>query len=81
VLVFTGLIQIIIGNVIEPKLMGESMNLHPIAILLFLMFWGVVWGVPGMFLAVPITAILRIIFSRIEMTRPLANLISGQISK
>ncbi|MCB0392248.1 MAG: AI-2E family transporter [Bdellovibrionales bacterium] len=79
VIILTGIIQIVIGNIIEPKFMGESMNLHPIAIMLFLMFWGIVWGVPGMFLAVPISAILRIVFSKIEMTRPLSELMSGDL--
>lgn len=72
-------IQIIIGNVIEPKMMGESMDLHPLAIMLFLMFWGLVWGVPGMFLAVPITAILKIVLSRIETTKPIAELLAGRL--
>lgn len=73
------LIQIVIGNVIEPKMMGESMDLHPLAIMLFLMFWGLVWGVPGMFLAVPITAILKIILSRIETTKPIAEILAGRL--
>jgi len=80
VLGLTGLIQFLVGNVVEPKMMGESMDLHPVTILLFLMFWGLVWGVPGMFLAVPITAILKIVFSRIEITRPLAELLAGRLS-
>ncbi|MDD0851911.1 AI-2E family transporter [Halobacteriovorax sp. GB3] len=73
-------IQFTIGNVIEPKVMGESMDLHPVAVLLFLMFWGLVWGLPGMFMAVPITAILKIVLSRIETTRPLSELLAGRIS-
>lgn len=73
-------IQTIIGNVIEPKMMGESMGLHPITVLVFLVFWGLVWGVAGMFLAVPITAILKIILSRIEPTRGIAELLAGRIS-
>jgi AI-2 transport protein TqsA len=75
----TGLIQLVIGNIIEPKVLGESMDLHPITILLFLMFWGLVWGIPGMFLAVPITAILKITLAKIEPTKPLADLLSGKL--
>ena len=79
VLAVSMVIQIAIGNVIEPKLMGERMDLHPITVLLFLMFWGLVWGLPGMFLAVPITAVLKIVLSRIETTQTLAELMAGRI--
>lgn len=71
--------QFSIGNVIEPKLMGDSMDLHPVAILFFLMFWGLVWGVAGMFLAVPITAILKMILSKIPATRRLSELLAGRL--
>jgi AI-2 transport protein TqsA len=74
-----GLVQMVIGNGIEPKLMGESLDLHPVVILLALMFWGLAWGVVGMLLATPITAVARIAFSRSEMTRPLAELLAGRL--
>ncbi len=73
------IIQFSIGNILEPKVMGESLDLHPVAILLFLMFWGLVWGLAGMFLAVPITAILKIIMSRIQTTKPVAELLAGRL--
>jgi AI-2 transport protein TqsA len=73
-------IQVIVGNVIEPKLMGESMGLHPVTILLFLTFWGFIWGIIGMFLSIPITATLKIIFSKFELTKPISDLFSGKIS-
>jgi len=79
VLMLCGVIQFSIGNVIEPKLMGESMDLHPVTILMFLIFWGLVWGLPGMFLAVPITAILKIILQRITTTRKIAELFAGRL--
>ena len=79
ILAVSSVIQVTIGNVIEPKLLGERMDLHPITVLLFLMFWGLVWGVPGMFLAVPITAVLKIILSRIDTTEALAELMAGRI--
>jgi len=78
ILAISSAIQFTIGNVIEPKLMGERMDLHPITVLLFLMFWGLVWGLPGMFLAVPITAVLRIILNRIETTHALSELMAGR---
>ncbi len=79
VLIISTLIQLLIGNIVEPKVMGEGLNLHPITILLFLMFWGLVWGIPGMFLAVPMTAVKKIIFAKIEHTKPLAEMLSGRI--
>lgn len=81
VMILLGLTQLVIGNIIEPKMMGESLDLHPVTILIFLLFWGLVWGIPGMFLAVPITAIMKIILSKIEFTRPLANAMSGKVFK
>ncbi len=74
-----GVTQFSIGNIIETKLMGESMNLHPITILIFLMFWGMVWGVPGMFLAVPMTAIVKIVLAQFEATKTMADLLEGKI--
>lgn len=70
-------IQLISGNVIEPKIMGSSSNLHPVVILLALMFWGMMWGITGMFLATPITAGLKIAFERFESTRPIAAVFAG----
>lgn len=79
VLILCSLTQMLIGNVIEPKWMGDSMDLHPITVLIGLMFWGLVWGIPGMFLAVPITAIIKIILARLEPTRGIAELLAGRI--
>lgn len=73
-----GVVQFSIGNILEPQILGDSLDLHPVTVLLFLMFWGLVWGVPGMFLAAPITSLMKILFSRIEMTKPLAELMSGR---
>ena len=79
ILTLTSIIQFGIGNVLEPKVMGDSMDLHPITVLICLIFWGMVWGLAGMFLAVPITAILKIIFSRIEATETLAEIMAGRL--
>ena len=72
------LIQVIVGNIIEPKLLGDDLDLHPISILLFLIFWGLVWGVAGMLLAVPMTAILKIVLSRFQITHKLSELLAGR---
>lgn len=72
-------VQFTLGNVVEPKLAGKKLGLHPVTILLFLMFWGFVWGLPGFFLAVPLTSILKIILSRIDSTKKLAQLMAGEL--
>ena len=79
VLILSGAIQFSVGNILEPKLLGESMDLHPVTVLICLMFWGLVWGIPGMFMAVPITGMVKIIFSRIEITRPLSEILAGRL--
>jgi AI-2 transport protein TqsA len=70
--------QFVMGNVLEPQIMGRSLNLSPIVILLSLIFWGWLWGVVGMFLAVPITSALKIIFESIPALKPLAAAMSGE---
>jgi len=67
----------IMGNVIEPKVMGASLNLSPVVVLVALIFWGWLWGIPGMILAVPLTSMLKIIFEDIGPLRPLGLLMSG----
>jgi predicted PurR-regulated permease PerM len=70
-------LQFGIGNFLDPYAMGNSLNLSPFAILLSLAVWSELWGVPGAFLAVPITAILTIVFSEFPGTRPIAVLLSS----
>lgn len=70
-------LQFGIGNFLDPWLMGNSLNLSPFAILVSLAVWSELWGVPGAFLAVPITAILTIVFSEFPGTRPIAVLLSS----
>ena len=79
VLALPGLVQISVGNVLEPMLMGEGLELHPVAILIALVFWGLIWGAVGMLLAAPITAVLKIVLGRFETTRPFAGLLAGQL--
>ncbi len=57
------LIQNIIGNIIEPKIFGDRLGLNPLVILFSLMLWGYIWGIIGMFLSVPLTAVIKIIIS------------------
>ncbi|MCG8589743.1 MAG: AI-2E family transporter [Proteobacteria bacterium] len=78
-LAIPGVVQFAIGNVIEPKVMGESLDLHPVVILLSLIFWGMLWGIVGMLLATPITAVLKIVCEKFEYTRGVAQILAGRI--
>ncbi|MCG8575981.1 MAG: AI-2E family transporter [Flavobacteriales bacterium] len=70
-------VQLIIGNIIEPKVLGDRLNLSPLTVIVALAFWGSLWGIAGMFLCVPITVILMIIFAQFPATRSAAILLSG----
>ena len=72
-----GALQVCIGNILEPRLMGSSFNLSPIIILLNLALWGYIWGIPGMFLCVPFLIIVTIILSHFPQTRPMAIILSS----
>ncbi|UCD29767.1 MAG: AI-2E family transporter [Planctomycetota bacterium] len=78
-LAIPAIIQFLIGNLVQPKIMGQSLDLHPVTVLMSLIFFGTIWGIVGMFLATPITAILKILLERFEYTRPVANLLAGRI--
>lgn len=73
----TILTQNIIGNFLDPRLSGNSLNLSPFVILAALGIFGYVWGVVGMFLAVPLLSVVQIICANIDAARPLAMLISS----
>jgi len=69
--------HIVTASVIEPTIIGRAVGLSPLVILAALSIWGLLWGLPGMFLAVPLTVVLKIICENIEVTRPIAKLLSG----
>lgn len=70
------LIQMVTGNVVEPILTGKAVDLSPLVTLLSLAFWSLCWGLTGMLLAVPLTAMLKIIAENMACTRPLAALMA-----
>ena len=77
VLLTIGTIQVVMANVIEPAIMGHSLNLSPLVVIISLMVWGTIWGVVGMFLCVPIMVMLLIVLAHFETTRPVAVLLSA----
>ncbi|MCA8986601.1 MAG: AI-2E family transporter [Planctomycetaceae bacterium] len=78
VIAITSAVQFVSGNIIEPQVMGDSTDLHPIVILLALMFWGMLWGIIGMFLAIPVTSGLKLVLQKMEATKQLASIMAGR---
>lgn len=76
VLAVVGLIQLLVGNILEPRVMSNSLNISALVVLISLSFWGVLWGISGMFLAVPIMVVAIIILSEFDSTKPLAIILS-----
>jgi AI-2 transport protein TqsA len=72
-----GAAQFMIGNVLEPRMMGKSLNLSSLVVIISLAVWGSIWGVTGMFLCVPITVILMIVLAEFKQTRAVAILLSA----
>jgi len=77
VLIVIGTIQIVVANVVEPAIMGRSLNLSPLVVIFSLVVWGTIWGVVGMFLCVPIMVVLLIVLAHFKATHPLAVLLSA----
>ena len=73
------IIHQIIGNVVAPKIFGDAFGLHPITLILSLIFWGMIWGIIGVLLAAPLTAIIRVSFERFDSTRQIARLLEGKV--
>lgn len=72
ILLTVGTVQVVVGNVVEPRVMGRTLNLSPLGTLLALAFWGLIWGILGMIISVPLTSIIVIIASHIPTMRFLA---------
>lgn len=83
VLIIVGAIQLVVGNYLDPKLTGNTLNVSPLIVILGLAFWGAIWGIIGMFLSVPITVMIIIILSEFPATQPIAILLTknGNIVK
>jgi predicted PurR-regulated permease PerM len=71
------IIQFVLGNIIQPRMMGNKLNISQFIVILSLVVWGAMWGTIGMFLSVPLMMILLIVLAQFESTKKLAILISG----
>ncbi|MCH2112670.1 MAG: AI-2E family transporter, partial [Planctomycetes bacterium] len=68
-------VNLLLGNVIEPRLMGRKLGLSPLVVFLSLLFWGWLWGPSGMLLSVPLTVVAKILMESSPRSRPLAILL------
>jgi AI-2 transport protein TqsA len=78
-MVVPAVVQLLLGNIVEPRVIGGSLDLHPVVVLLALIVWGMLWGIIGMFLAMPLTAIMKILCEKLELTAPVAELLAGRL--
>ncbi len=70
--IITSGLDMIVGNVIEPRIMGRGLGLSPLVVIFSLIFWGWLWGISGMILAIPILAVLKIICQNVPALKPAA---------
>lgn len=77
-LLFLSAIQLVIGNFLEPKLLGNSLNISPLVALVSLSIWGAFWGVVGMVLSVPFTVIIIILLAHFSSTKSVAIMLSNK---
>ena len=80
VLVLLTATHFVIGNILETRWLGKGMNLDPIVVVASLIFWALVWGIMGALLAVPLTAIIKMIMEQHETTQPIARFLGGGYS-
>lgn len=76
-LTITG-VQVLFGGVLEPIFMGKSFSINVITILIMLMLWGYIWGIPGLIMSIPITVFLKILFEQFSNTKIISELLSGK---
>jgi len=74
-------VQVVFGAILEPIFMGKSFSINIIAVLVMLMFWGFLWGIPGLIMAIPITVFIKIILEQFQSTKIIASLLSGNETK
>ena len=72
-------IQSLEGNIITPKVVGNSVKINALAAIVSLIFGAIFWGVPGVILAIPLLAMIRVILDHIDATKPVALLLSDEL--
>jgi len=74
-------VNLLFGNVIEPKVLGKELNLSPLVVLMAVVIWASLWGIAGMFVAAPLTRVIQLVFANIPSTRAIAILMSNGVSR
>jgi AI-2 transport protein TqsA len=74
--VITG-VQVLMGSILEPVFLGKTFSINVITVLVMLMLWGFIWGVPGLIMAIPITVFVKIVLEQFPGTQIIARLMSG----
>jgi AI-2 transport protein TqsA len=77
VLVISG-VQVLMGALLEPILLGKTFSINVVTVLVMLMLWGFIWGVPGLIMAIPITVFVKIVLEQFPKTKVIAGLMSGR---
>ena len=80
-IVSISMVQVVFGAILEPIFMGKSFSINIIAVLVMLMLWGFLWGIPGLIMAIPITVFIKIILEQFPSTKVIASLLSGDETK
>ncbi|WP_375239698.1 AI-2E family transporter [Aurantibacter sp.] len=76
-IITVSMVQVVFGAILEPVFMGKSFSINIITVLVMLMFWGYIWGIPGLIMAIPITVFFKIILEQFPTTKVLASLLSA----
>jgi len=72
--------QFVVGNILEPRLIGRKVNMSPFVVMVALSIWAALWGIPGAILAVPLTSVLLIVLAGFQASRPIAILLSNDVT-
>jgi predicted PurR-regulated permease PerM len=77
ILVITVGLDTLMGNLVEPRIIGKGLGLSPLVVFFSLVFWGWLWGIPGMIMAVPLVAVIKIVCQNVPSLRPGAVLMGS----
>ena len=80
IIVISG-VQVLMGGILEPIFMGKTFSINVITVLIMLMLWGFIWGIPGLIMSIPITVFIKIILSQFPRTKVISNLMEGGPAK
>lgn len=78
--VFLAINQTIIGNFIDPKIMGNRLRLNTVTVLFGLVFWGVIWGIPGMLMSVPLMVTLKLLLEKSQSWSIIARIMGYPVA-